>query len=503
MSSYPLVAAWVALFVLLVGATELPPLERLEWTIPERYAAIEGNRLVIDIPLSDYPQSAVAAARIDPRMFRDGGGYCVSVMATGTNIAKPTKEYLGFKCQLHWGNVRTGVDQYPNAMWEPGSFSNRLFVVSAAFAGTEPEFVVLQLGLQETCGRVEFDLSSLRGGSGATLFVPKNADKIVTYPPRVFNDIARCGVMLPSRTPTAADFQTLKSWRVTLVRYQMVRGWNSRNDNRDVDEFGRWLGGKLDDLERIVLPLARENGMKVVVDLHVPPGGRAANGEMNMFKEKFYARAFLDCWRRIATRFRGNEDVIYGYDLINEPEQQSPAQTDYLELQEKVAREIRTIDPETPIIVESNGWDAPFAFSYLSPIGLDNVIYQVHFYLPMEFTHQGVSGGKGRVSYPDSARGWSRAYLAQRLSPVREFSRRHKAKIYVGEFSAVAWADGADRYLADCISLFKEYGWDWTYHAFREWPGWSVEHEGDDAGHLRPSADNPRKKALLNGLCGH
>ena len=22
----------------------------------------------------------------------------------------------------------------------------------------------------------------------------------------------------------------------------------------------------------------------------------------------------------------------------------------------------------------------------------------------------------------------------------------------------------------------QEYGWDWSYHAFREWPGWSLEH---------------------------
>lgn len=38
--------------------------------------------------------------------------------------------------------------------------------------------------------------------------------------------------------------------------------------------------------------------------------------------------------------------------------------------------------------------------------------------------------------------------------------------------------DGAERNLADLISIFNEYGWDWTYHAFREWPGWSVEHKG-------------------------
>ena len=91
-------------------------------------------------------------------------------------------------------------------------------------------------------------------------------------------------------------------------------------------------------------------------------------------------------------------------------------------------------------------------------------------------------------------------YLRGVLKPVRDFQLKHGARIYVGEFSAVAWAPGAEKYLEDCIALFEEYGWDWTYHAFREWKGWSVEHQGPDAEHLAPSADNPRKRTLLNGL---
>jgi hypothetical protein len=26
--------------------------------------------------------------------------------------------------------------------------------------------------------------------------------------------------------------------------------------------------------------------------------------------------------------------------------------------------------------------------------------------------------------------------------------------------------------MRDAIELFEEAGWDWTYHAFREWQGW-------------------------------
>ena len=71
----------------------------------------------------------------------------------------------------------------------------------------------------------------------------------------------------------------------------------------------------------------------------------------------------------------------------------------------------------------------------------------------------------------------------------------------MGEFSAITWAEGAGRYIADCIAVFEEYGWDWTYHAFREWNGWSVEHEIDGTrSKYKPSSDNPRRRALLDGL---
>ena len=84
---------------------------------------------------------------------------------------------------------------------------------------------------------------------------------------------------------------------------------------------------------------------------------------------------------------------------------------------------------------------------------------------------------------------------------MRQFQLRHGAKIYVGEFSAVAWAEGADIWLRDILSVFGEYGWDWTYHAFREWDWWSVEHEGPDPKHMAPATDDtPRKRALLEGL---
>ena len=309
------------------------------------------------------------------------------------------------------------------------------------------------------------------------------------------------GVMSPTRNMNVDDFRVFRLWGVTLLRYQMNRD-KSHVDDKNLEEFDRWLDGKLDHLDNFVLPQAERNGVSVVVDLHMPPGGRDDSSDMVMFYEEKFADHFVKTWQRIARRFRCR-NTIYGYDLINEPLQTRTASSgiDYWNLQRRAAEAVRKEDPYTPIVIESNIRDSPSGFGDLRPISLSNVIYQVHMYEPMDFTHQNVlKYYRKEMCYPNCVKGWDKEFLRRQLQPVRDFQRKHKARIYVGEFSAVAWAEGADQYLADCISLFEEYGWDWTYHAFREWHGWSVEHEGPDAQHLVPSADNPRKRVLLKAF---
>jgi len=86
------------------------------------------------------------------------------------------------------------------------------------------------------------------------------------------------------------------------------------------------------------------------------------------------------------------------------------------------------------------------------------------------------------------------------MLPAIEFQQAYNVHIYVGEFSVIRWAPGDSgyQYLRDVIDLFEEYGWDWSYHAFREWDGWSVEH-GPDRSDRKPT-DRPtaRMKLLLD-----
>ena len=473
----------------------------LAWNLPP-YATLEGDILTIDVPNEAARQGCRVEADIDLSPY-DGLPIEAEIEAWGENIGKPRDAWNGLKFQFEYVNPESGEKVYPNTFPLTGDFDRRRLHVRDSLCATRVAPARLVLGLQDTCGKVVFDLSTLRIHEGKPYWPVTNRTHRCEYTESAADGLPLRGVMSPGRDMVEDDFITLRDWGATLLRYQMCRDWGKTNTNRDLAEFDQWLGGLLDHFEYVVLPMCRKYGLRVVLDLHVTPGGRRAGGEFNMFFEREYADHFIELWRRMASRFRGNADVIYGYDLCNEPVQNNEAlpECDWWSLQRRAAEAIREADSVTPIIIESNAWDTPGTYGAMSPLALVNVIYEVHVYNPIEYTHQGIHRPvDAPLPYPNPAKGWDKERLRRVLAPVRSFEERHGAKIYVGEFSAAAWAPGADQYLRDCIDLFNEYGWDWTYHAFRESPCWSVEHEGPDGRHMAPAPDTPRKRALQEGL---
>lgn len=331
------------------------------------------------------------------------------------------------------------------------------------------------------------------------------------------------------------EFRDLHGMGATLVRYQMhAQPWGMfTNSTDDVAAFNTWLDKRLDHLDEM-LPWARKYGIRICVDLHTQLGGgtdEKYNSTM-IFADMKYADLLVATWEKIARRFKGNEDAIYGYDLFNEPmdRENKLIVTSWRELFSRTIEAIRAIDPVTPIVIEPNCGASPRGFdvkniyglSGFEPLSYDNLIYSVHVYTPVPFTHQGLwkkpdeydplpYPGWSRKPDPNKARSadgnsgggdgkvgdrWDKDYLRNEIQSVRDFQLKTGARILVGEFSAAAYAPGAEQYLTDLCELFREYGWDWTYHAFREASCWSVEHEGPSYYELKKVGSTPRKAVL-------
>lgn len=471
------------------------------WTAGD-FCERKGDTVLIDVPKDKAPGQHVLSTPFDLRKV--GGKMLVfQIYAEAENVSVPPESWNGVKFMLSFRSPEGQMFyKHPVQLW--GSFRRELF-----FSVEIPEGASdgkLSLGLQNSSGKVRFDLASLRIRDGKRIFVKVNKDWIAEYSDAVRNRPVRRGVMLGNNL-TEQDYRDLAAWGANLGRAQLVRAWGKVNTDLDLEEYDRWLNSRLDRLEQ-EFEWADKYGIRIVIDLHSPPGGRDELKELRLQSDKKYLDHFLEVWRRIVQRFQGKK-ALWGYNLVNEPNQTRAVKYDYWTVQRMAAEEIRKLDPETPIYVESNLWSAPMTFRYFSPIKLKNIIYQFHMYQPGQYTHQFVGGNFGEkgaqelLTYPGIIAGqqWNKEMLRKTLAPVREFQLKHKARIFCGEFSAIIWAPGAEHYLSDCIDLFEEYGWEWTYHAYREWNGWSVEHRMDwKTRTVIPSPDNARKKALLQGL---
>lgn len=418
-------------------------------------------------------------------------------MAKADNVSKPQASYLGVKFMLHYQSKTAGSFwQNENNVYGTFDWRKLQFAARIAHDATDGE---IDLGLQESSGKVWFDAVKI------TVFkVPLARPKPPINPPPAFKgrDLPRLrGVMSPNVFRDDEMRVLGTEWKANVIRWQITRNWGRSGTDRDLAEYDRWMDGQLDELDK-ALESCRRYGIKVVVDMHSPPGGRYPNKDLAIFNEAKYQDHFVALWEKIARRYKGNP-VIWGYDLVNEPVQNAPSPpgvADYLGAQARAAQAIRAIDAKIPIFIEAAGWDSAEGYRELEPIDIPNVIYQVHMYDPVEFTHQGVRGQWTPTAYPGRIGNtvWDKEQLRRVLQPVREFQLAYNVHIYVGEFSAIRWAPGAVNYLRDCIDLFEEYGWDWTYHAYREWDGWSVEHGSDPQDHQPAKEPTDRRKLLLD-----
>lgn len=278
------------------------------------------------------------------------------------------------------------------------------------------------------------------------------------------------------------DLQDLRSWGANIVRWQMVADIATVT-NWDLATYNAWLEKELDLLDQL-LPLCEKIGVNVIVDMHTPVGGGTPTDygyKYTIFSEQWAADAFIDQWRKIASRFCGNSAVL-AYDLLNEPGIKHAK--DWMPLAQQAADEIRTVDNDRIIIVESVGSD-PRQIYRLSPLlNVDPVWYSVHMYLPSSITFQGIPDSDCHMvpignPYPSST--ITKQKLIDDLHNAYTFQQTYNVPMFVGEFSCARWSgypnyENAYNYLKDCIDIFESYGWNWCYHAFREASCWNLEY---------------------------
>jgi len=419
----------------------------------------------------------------------------IRAVVKAADVSKPPKPWNGIKIMIV---AKVGADTaYPQITLPQGTF-DWVKVQRSIRLPKDISSVKLQLGLEQVAGKVWFDdirITLGRGVSGG-----RRLEK-----PFKGHNLKRLRGVMHGPEFDEKNIRDLAAWGANHIRWQLnwVPMKPAEQWAKDLDRYDRWLAGAMEHADKAV-DACEKYGIQMLLDLHCPPGGRGEGGVCRMFTDKRYQQKFLDVWKLLAGRYKGRK-IIYAYDLINEPVDvrvHPKGLLGWRELATRAARLIRQIDPGKPIVFEPGPWGSCEGFDEIAPLDIDRVIYSFHMYQPHIFTHQFRTTRefpKG-IEYPGTIRGvkWDKARLLAAMQPAIDFQREFNVQIYVGEFSAIRWApnESAHRYTRDLIELFEAAGWDWAYHAYREWQGWSVEH-GTDKSNTAPSGTPTKRKKLL------
>ncbi|HBC88666.1 MAG TPA: hypothetical protein DCZ94_17110 [Lentisphaeria bacterium] len=448
-------------------------------------AKLDDGSLLFDVPASSKPEGIKISRSLDVDKIR-GATLNISTRIRGEDISPKPKPYNGGKIMLKV--VTESESIYPQARpIKDGTFG----WTDASIAVAIPESVksvTLTIGLEKVSGKIWFEnvkVQVVETPANIAATVPREGPVFKGHPlPRLR------GAMVRTET-SEEDLKILGGkWNANLIRWQLG-ALKYKTTGLNTPDFDKILDDEIARLDAL-LPVCRKYGMYVVVDMH--------SLAMETFSSTANQDKLVEVWKKLAAHYKGNP-VVWGYDIVNEPRLSNWKEGTLLwnDLAERVSKEIRKVDPDTPIIIEPEMLGVPAGFETLRPVSVPNVIYSVHMYNPGQFTHNRVYDPKQpSYTYPGMIDGkmWDKAELERNLKPVIDFQKKYGVHIYVGEFSAIRWSPGADKYLSDLIDIFEKYDWDWSYHAFREFHGWSLEH-GSDINDKNPSATQTDREKIV------
>lgn len=271
-----------------------------------------------------------------------------------------------------------------------------------------------------------------------------------------------------SATPSSADdVKRLVDSGANLMRYQLITYWDDAarmNEN----QYTSWIMDELDKLDQFI-PLCKTK-LKILIDLHTPPGGKDANDRYVLFRQAWAKNTFLSIWEQIALRYK-NEDTVIAYGVLNEP---AGAPEKIRALMQEMINEIRIVDTQKRISV-TWPYSDPMRYKDFMTFTGSHLWYEAHMYLPLPMSHQGLYGYTAPRHYPNKHT--NKLKLKEFLLPLKTFQTTYNLKILIGEFGICTYAPEQTRinYLTDLIDIFEDYNFNWLYHSWGKNQVWDAE----------------------------
>lgn len=278
---------------------------------------------------------------------------------------------------------------------------------------------------------------------------------------------------------TAQDFDNVRDLGANCIRLPFwYRNLTDVNGDLRSDAFARidWFVSE-----------AGRRGLYVILDMHGASGSqngsdhsgvdgerdkKGASGFFFGVNAKRNQKRFLELWKAIAARYKGNPTVA-GYDLLNEPYctyrydsglPDGELHSLLWDVYDAAYRTIREADPDHVIIMEAV-WD-PVDLPDPAQYGWENVMYEYHNYLYGDY---------------DNEQGRQIANMEKKLGLIAKAD--YPVPSLMGEFNYFGNYDAWDKGLA----LLNKAGihWTtWTYKTMADCGNWGIYHHAGKTGKI-------------------
>lgn len=282
------------------------------------------------------------------------------------------------------------------------------------------------------------------------------------------------------------DIKLMKEMGCTAVRVP----FNYRHFESDNEPF-KYKEEGFKHLDRLG-NICKKYNIYIILDMHSVPGLQNFNwhsdnpeAQCKLYQEPIYQERTKELWKYIADHYK-NEEIIAGYDLMNEPTAFGEFEISALNrIYKETTKSIREVDKNHIIFIKGNLWgrsfdgiDAPFD---------DNLVYSCHFYtdpLGVSVSYprfKNLKNMESRLNQVSPTNGAffnfisNKALLEQQMDARDEFMRIHNVPCWVGEFGLPRgnplYEEDGKRVLIDQLNIFNERGHSWTFWSYKDLNG--------------------------------
>ena len=203
-------------------------------------------------------------------------------------------------------------------------------------------------------------------------------------------------------------------------------------------------------------------GLMTILDLHE---FNAMGNDPEANNEKF-----LSFWSQLSERYSNAPDSVV-FEILNEPSRKLSPELWNKYLAEALAI-IRKSNPTRTVIIGPAFWNGIDSLKDLQlPVEDRNLIVTVHYYKPMEFTHQGApwsEENKNKAGITWNGTEGERQKIRADFAKAAEWAKVNNRPVFLGEFGAYDRApmESRARYTDAVARTAEANGWSWAYWQF-------------------------------------